>query len=225
MEVLGRFVNVVENAVDAKAHLHELLKGFDVNVRGFVFDRAKEERVDEANDRRFVVGGLQKVHGLVEVGVVVIFARLEAFDHVVRTFEDHVDGVVEALGQGDHGFDLLFVEDLQSVEGFVVKGVCHGDAYEVVGLVNGQDFVLAAILDGQTLYHGGVDLLRFEVFDKGQAELHRKGLGDVLRAHKLLLDQDFTDFFAALFLDEQNLRQVLFFEAGVLDEEIPDSCF
>ena len=66
-----------KHAVDAEADDQAVLVGLDVDIRGVLLDRLRQQRVDQANDRRFVValeqiGGLGDVLGQMrEIGIVV----------------------------------------------------------------------------------------------------------------------------------------------------------
>src|SRR5690625_6992492 len=48
-----RGLDLLQNAVDAVAHLEAVFERLDVNVGGARFDRALQNEVDDANDRRF----------------------------------------------------------------------------------------------------------------------------------------------------------------------------
>ncbi len=50
-----RLQHLAQHAVDAEPHRHAVLERLDVNVRGVVLDRLRQQRVDEPDDRRFVV--------------------------------------------------------------------------------------------------------------------------------------------------------------------------
>ena len=50
-----RLQHLAQHAVDAKPHRHAVLVRLDVNVGRVVLDGLRQERVDEANDRRLVV--------------------------------------------------------------------------------------------------------------------------------------------------------------------------
>ena len=50
-----RLQHLAQHAVDAEPHRHAVLVRLDVDVRGVVLDRLRQQRVDEPDDRRFVV--------------------------------------------------------------------------------------------------------------------------------------------------------------------------
>jgi len=56
----GGLEQVAQRAIDAQAHERARLEGLDVDVRGAVAQRLREQRIDEADDRRVVLA-FQKV--------------------------------------------------------------------------------------------------------------------------------------------------------------------
>ena len=50
----GQVEDLLQRTVDAKAHAHDVLGGFDVHVRGAVAHRLGEDSVDDLDDRRVV---------------------------------------------------------------------------------------------------------------------------------------------------------------------------
>ena len=83
LEALRRRDDVVEDAVDAEADRQVALERLDVDVAGAVLDRLEEQRVDQPDDRRLVVG-VEQVARLLEVGGHQVEALLVEAVHQVR---------------------------------------------------------------------------------------------------------------------------------------------
>ena len=121
LEALLDRQDVVEDAVDAEPRDHVLLKRLDVDVARPLADGLGQERVHEPDDRR-VVGDLEQVRGLVELGgeerKVVLFHLLHRVLGLVHVLAvETVDGIEDHFGRGEAERDVGAEQHPEVVDG------------------------------------------------------------------------------------------------------------
>ena len=102
MQRTRRLQHIAQRAVDAKAHDGTILERLDVNVRGILAQRLRQQSVDQADDRRIVfgfeqIGNLRQL--LREGGQVHVLAHVadELLRLVILTRINLRQGLLEAL--------------------------------------------------------------------------------------------------------------------------------
>jgi hypothetical protein len=151
MHAAWRREHLDEQAVDAEADRRVALEGFDVDVGGAVLGGLEDDRVHQADDRRFVVG-LEEVGSLGQFGGA--GGQRRGFLDLGCQRPAHRGGAVESAvdafgeqGRGNHHrFDFAAVENLQVVDRAGGHGVAGGDFQDAVGQVQRQDVVAPAVL-------------------------------------------------------------------------------
>ena len=93
--------HLTQDAVDTKADHQAFFEGFDVDVRGVLFDRLAEDGVDQADDRR-VVFLLQQVFGFLHLfgQAGQVHVRTQALDHLHGGGRVVLVGVAQGLLEG-----------------------------------------------------------------------------------------------------------------------------
>ena len=182
-DVRRRRHHLVEDAVDAVAHLELVLERLEVDVRGLVLDRLQEHEVDQLADGVGVGGALDRVQverlaavGQVLEGGVVLQVVEDVGDALGGGVVVLLDELVELLGVGQHRVHVVALEVPQVVECAEVLVGRHRDGQLLIGLVEGdrEDLVGRRDLGGDGLDHflGDVAVLQA---DHLVAELGREG--------------------------------------------------
>ena len=125
--LLGLPDNVVEHAVDPEADDELLFERLDVDVGCLFLDGAEDQRVDELDDRRVVLGGLEDVDGALEV-ILLLEVAFDLLDEVGGVaLVDAVDGVLDAHAGAHDEADRHPREHAKVVDHRLVEGIRDGD--------------------------------------------------------------------------------------------------
>jgi len=191
-----RLQDVVQQAVDAEAHRHLALEGLDVDVRRAVLDGLEEQRVDQPDDRRLVVGVEQIVRLLELVRDRVELAGLDVAHHrlggAARAVVGEVDRLEDRRG-GDHDrVHAASVERAQIIHHLRRARIGDRDAQGVAVLVERQAGEALGVLDRQARDQRRIDLAQIDVVEERQPEAVRQagGGGRVRQAPRLCCVDD-----------------------------------
>ncbi len=134
-----RRLDLAQHAVDAVAQAERLLERLDVDVGGALLDRARDDAVDDAHDRR--LGG-----EVAQALDVVLGAELALLARGLDDLADRAAAAEHALERGldvgrhaDPGQHRLAGEQLHRADRVAVERVGHRDREAVLGLGERQD--------------------------------------------------------------------------------------
>ncbi len=160
LEPLGGRLHVMENAVDAIAHLKIALERLPVNIAGPQLDGPGDEQVDQSNDRR--LGG--KVLQMINITVIVDGHLIGVLPDVL---DDPAHGAAVGVEELAHRIQDLFLAgkiDLHltvgghahRVAGINVVGVAHRDGQHIVFKGQGHKPVVPHKLFREAVQHDGL---------------------------------------------------------------------
>src|SRR2546427_8758599 len=217
-----RCLHVVQHAVDAVADLELVLEGLDVDVRGALLDRAADEQVHEANDRR--LGGevaqvvaillvvaedlelrVVRLRGRAPRGVPAAVDRLERFEHVALAREARLD--LEPGGE------------LEALDRVVVGGGGHRHGERAVRLRERQRFGVLQELEVQVAERQG-RAREIAPVDGLDAQVGGEERKQVLLGDETQVEEETLQPLAPLLLEPLHLAQVVLRDAALLDQEL-----
>jgi hypothetical protein len=189
-------------AVDAVAHHHLVVGGFDVNVGRALAHGREEEVVHPADDRR-LVGHVDDVQQLLGVAVLLRLGQRSLVAAVV----DAVDGVVDGHGRHGDGLHPPAQQCPQVVERGGIHGVRHGHLHAAAALAHGHHPVLTGKPDG----HQRREIFRHVAHRDLALERHAHLVGQRLHQHLffhgLRREQQLLERHVALLGLDQRLRE------------------
>ena len=194
MDLPGKAQDVVEDAVDPVADLHNTLVGLDVDVACPVLCRPGKEEVDQLDDRgvaRFV----QEVARLLDFG-----------DDAVRGFLMHLleellgRAPAEIVGEVDRRLDRLLgrqndgplrpaEEPADVVHGLEIRGVVDRHD-ESLWRLQGNDLLLFQVLDGDDAGEINLHVVCGELLPERDAVFSAQGRQQNLLRQKLFLEEE-----------------------------------
>src|SRR5581483_5682992 len=223
LEPARRALDVVQDPVDAVADLELVLERLDVDVRRALLDRAVDEQVHEADDRRlarevaevvdvlFVVGevldvGLRRLRAAVSVRRrAVPVRRLEPLEHVALAREARID--------------LEPRRDLERLDRVVVRRIGHRDGERSVRLRERDHLRVLQILDVEAPER---DRVRRKVASRDglHPEVLREERQQVLLGDEAEVQEEPLEPLAPLLLEPLDLAQVILADAALLEQEL-----
>jgi hypothetical protein len=205
---------IVQHAIDAVADADLLFVRLEVDVRCALLDRAQQDRVAQANDRR-VFGELLEIDA---VAFEVFLGELDLF--LVEALHDLVVGdlgflrVIALDGFRDGGFgrddrlDVVAGREFDVVDGVQVRRIGHRHDERAAGPRHRDDLVALAHLLGDELQHLDVDLVLFQI-DGLNLVLLAQEIGDLLVRDEAHLGERVAETRAVLALGFLGFSQLL----------------
>src|SRR5690625_212587 len=152
-----RGFDLLQNAVDAVAHLEAVFERFDMNVGGARFDRALQNEVDDADDRRFG-GQVAQMLDILDIAALAFAAQV--FGNLPHgrfaTAKVAFDGVVDFGGDAHARQHLAIGGHAQGAQGELVERIGHDHLDAAV--VNAHRYNVALF---HVAHRNGVNLRRF----------------------------------------------------------------
>ncbi len=184
----GNRIHVVEDAVDAEAHLHAIRIGLEVHIRGTQLECLKQDRIDQFDDRR-LVGYIEHILRLVDLGrhaanVGVFRDCVEGFVHSVRLVPvGPSDEAGDLKSWGDDRVHFLAQQRRQVVHGVGSQGLAGGHLEgSVLGSLQGYQVVVAGKVHGHVIHEAGGDFRALQAL----AEFKTQQLGIDLQQSDLV---------------------------------------
>jgi hypothetical protein len=175
---------IEEDAVDAVADAQRVLVGLDVDVRRLAVDRALDEQVHQAHDRRLERHVAEVVDVLVALGPTLLLHALDdALERRGRAVVRPVDCLGDRLRRADDELHAQARELAEVVHNQRVQRVRGRDRQDAVLDADGAHRVLAEVLRREVLdeRQGGGELLARE---EREVLLLRNGAQHVLARHR-----------------------------------------
>jgi hypothetical protein len=205
-----------EHAVDAQQHLHRLLAGVDVDVRGALLDRFGDQRVHQLDHRRVLVG---LVGQQLRLGLVVRLG--DGLDRLLDAGETR-DQDVQVLDRGGRSAHATPGQHRDVVDRQHVGGVGHREDHGAVLQKADRDRLVAADrLHVEQIDSPHVDLVDRQV-DVVQAIAFGDHSGQLVVAKDALLDQDLAGRLALVPSELDGLLDALARGEAEVDDDVAD---
>src|SRR5690606_16060721 len=112
--------------VDPKAVNRFSLVGFNMNIRGAFFNRSKNNRVHESDDRSFISCGIKNIDRAFKIKVLLEFFILNGVYQIsVGLLINTVNGILDTKGSSTDDLDLFFIDHVKIIHHIEVEWVTH----------------------------------------------------------------------------------------------------